>query len=88
VIVAPGAVEKAVGVAALADQAHAAAGPDWTKAASHIVRGAIDDLHSGSAGLPATATTSTAPDLKICAAAAVDPDAAAVITPGSTEIAW
>jgi hypothetical protein len=30
VVVAPGAVEKAVGVAALADQAHAAASPDWT----------------------------------------------------------
>jgi hypothetical protein len=82
-VVTPGAAENAVGVAALADQAYAAAGIDRARAAPHVVRRAIDDLNSGSAWLP----TAAASNLEVCAAAAIDPDAAMIVAPCAAEIA-
>ncbi len=83
-VVTPGAAENAVGVAALADQAYAAAGIDRARAAPHVVRRAIDDLNSGSAWLP---TAAAASNLEVCAAAAIDPDAAMIVAPCAAEIA-
>src|SRR5579863_516452 len=87
-VVAPRCIEHAIRVAALAHQANATVRIDRAGVAAHIVGRARDDLRAGAGSGSPAATTATSADLKVSAATAIDPDAAAIIAPRATEIAW
>jgi hypothetical protein len=72
-VIAPGAIEDAIGFATLADDEDAVARVRGAELAIHVVGGAVDER--GGAGLP------VASDAEIGTAAAVNPNAALAETP-------
>src|SRR4029077_20325473 len=72
-VITPGAVENAVGLAALADDEDAVARVHRAEIAVHEIRGAVDE--GGGAGLP------VAGNAEVGTAAAIRPDSALAIAP-------